>query len=113
MKDAIPTLQTDKPSTVLIMQKAKEYIDVLKKRCVEMENEMDRMRQALLQLTAQNQNQRAIIQKPTGYRGQDATETDSLRRENLELKNQLMLLDKKFTSLGKPLEAHHAKVSRC
>ncbi|RKP25717.1 hypothetical protein SYNPS1DRAFT_28560 [Syncephalis pseudoplumigaleata] len=40
LRDIIPTLQLEKPSTVLIMQKAKEYIDLLKKRLetVELEN---------------------------------------------------------------------------
>jgi hypothetical protein len=48
LRDAIPTLRLEKPSTVLILQKAKEYIEILKKKVNEVEFENDGLRKALM-----------------------------------------------------------------
>ncbi|KAJ3095326.1 hypothetical protein HDU97_007035 [Phlyctochytrium planicorne] len=42
LKDAIPSLQMDKPSTVLIVEKAKEYIETLRERIVFLEAELEK-----------------------------------------------------------------------
>ncbi|TPX68490.1 hypothetical protein SpCBS45565_g03093 [Spizellomyces sp. 'palustris'] len=79
LKEAVPSLQTkDKPSTVVIMQKAKEYIDQLKRRIVELEMDMDRMRRGQFagQLTKSY---------PVVAHGADPL-IERLRRENTELK---------------------------
>ncbi|KAI8848903.1 hypothetical protein BC829DRAFT_432895 [Chytridium lagenaria] len=45
LKDTIPSLKMDKPSTILIMEKAREYILTLRKRVVDLEAELERSRQ--------------------------------------------------------------------
>ncbi|KAJ2873290.1 hypothetical protein FB639_004230, partial [Coemansia asiatica] len=48
LRDVIPTLHMVKPSTVLIMQKAKDYIDLLRRTIQEMEIEINDLRRALV-----------------------------------------------------------------
>ncbi|KAJ1726076.1 hypothetical protein LPJ61_005436 [Coemansia biformis] len=48
LRDVIPTLHIVKPSTVLIMQKAKEYIDLLRRTIQEMDVEINDLRRALV-----------------------------------------------------------------
>ncbi|KAI8318327.1 hypothetical protein GQ54DRAFT_94527 [Martensiomyces pterosporus] len=48
LRDIIPTLHMVKPSTVLIMQKAKDYIDLLRRTIQEMEAEINDLRRALV-----------------------------------------------------------------
>ncbi|KAJ2891866.1 hypothetical protein GGI21_000984, partial [Coemansia aciculifera] len=48
LRDVIPTLHIVKPSTVLIMQKARDYIDLLRRTIQEMEIEINDLRRALV-----------------------------------------------------------------
>ncbi|KAJ2744904.1 hypothetical protein GGI20_002596 [Coemansia sp. BCRC 34301] len=48
LRDVIPTLHIVKPSTVLIMQKARDYIDLLRRTIQEMEVEINDLRRALV-----------------------------------------------------------------
>ncbi|KAJ2340696.1 hypothetical protein IWW50_002662, partial [Coemansia erecta] len=48
LRDVIPTLHIVKPSTVLIMQKAKDYIDLLRRTIQEMDVEVNDLRRALV-----------------------------------------------------------------
>ncbi|KAJ1897745.1 hypothetical protein LPJ66_003183 [Kickxella alabastrina] len=48
LRDVIPNLHMVKPSTVLIMQKSKDYIDLLRRTIQEMEIEINDLRRALV-----------------------------------------------------------------
>ncbi|KAI9502618.1 hypothetical protein BX070DRAFT_226516 [Coemansia spiralis] len=48
LRDVIPNLHMVKPSTVLIMQKSKDYIDLLRRTIQEMEVEINDLRRALI-----------------------------------------------------------------
>ncbi|KAJ1677428.1 hypothetical protein EV182_006196, partial [Spiromyces aspiralis] len=48
LRDVIPSLQLVKPSTVLIMQKARDYIELLRNTIIGMENEIAQLRTLLM-----------------------------------------------------------------
>lgn len=98
---AIPAIATEKPSAILVLQHAKEYIEELNKRSQEVENEIEAItgkKSKASALSPPTSSSKSKDQRPSrSARAEETAELDGYRKENTQLKARLAELRKRLS----------------